>query len=60
MALTADHLVVIARGRLLADTTMRELIQANSRPGTQPASLEDGYLRLTGEHADYQAGGRQR
>jgi ABC-2 type transport system ATP-binding protein len=60
MALTADHLVVIARGRLLADTTVRELIQANSRSGMPPASLEDAYLRLTGEHADYQAGGRRR
>jgi ABC-2 type transport system ATP-binding protein len=60
MALTADHLVVIARGRLLADTTVRELIQANSRSGMPPASLEDAYLRLTGEHADYRAGGRRR
>lgn len=28
MALTADHLVVIGRGRLLADTTVAELIRA--------------------------------
>jgi ABC-2 type transport system ATP-binding protein len=30
MALTADHLVVIARGRLLADMSVREFIAANS------------------------------
>jgi ABC-2 type transport system ATP-binding protein len=31
MALTADHLVVIGQGRLLADTSMAEFIQQNSR-----------------------------
>ncbi|MGV9911623.1 ABC transporter ATP-binding protein [Streptomyces tendae] len=31
MALTADHLVVIGQGRLLADTSMAEFIAANSR-----------------------------
>ena len=31
MALTADHLVVIARGRLLADTTAAAFVAANSR-----------------------------
>ncbi|WP_251094970.1 ATP-binding cassette domain-containing protein [Streptomyces sp. Caat 7-52] len=31
MALTADHLVVIGQGRLLADTSMADFIQANSR-----------------------------
>jgi ABC-2 type transport system ATP-binding protein len=31
MALTADHLIVIGRGRLLADTTVREFIEANTR-----------------------------
>ncbi|SEF50289.1 ABC-2 type transport system ATP-binding protein [Thermomonospora echinospora] len=30
MALTADHLVVIGRGRILADTGMREFIDANA------------------------------
>jgi ABC-2 type transport system ATP-binding protein len=30
MALTADHLVVIGAGRLLADTSMAEFIRANS------------------------------
>ncbi|MEU6760917.1 ABC transporter ATP-binding protein [Streptomyces sp. NPDC046853] len=31
MALTADHLVVIGQGRLLADTSMAEFIRQNSR-----------------------------
>ncbi|MFD8396373.1 ABC transporter ATP-binding protein [Streptomyces sp. NPDC059680] len=31
MALTADHLVVIGQGELLADTSMAEFIQQNSR-----------------------------
>ncbi|MEV6696507.1 ATP-binding cassette domain-containing protein [Streptomyces sp. NPDC051453] len=31
MALTADHLVVIGQGRLLADTSMTDFIQQNSR-----------------------------
>lgn len=31
MAITADHLVVIGRGRLLADTSMAEFIDANAR-----------------------------
>ncbi len=31
MALTADHLVVIGQGRLLADTSMADFIEQNSR-----------------------------
>ncbi|MYW44944.1 ABC transporter ATP-binding protein, partial [Streptomyces sp. SID161] len=31
MALTADHLVVIGQGRLLADTSMADFIRTNSR-----------------------------
>ncbi|WP_031073750.1 ABC transporter ATP-binding protein [Streptomyces sp. NRRL S-118] len=31
MALTADHLIVIGQGRLLADTSMAEFIRQNSR-----------------------------
>jgi ABC-2 type transport system ATP-binding protein len=34
MELTADHLIVIGRGRLLADTSVREFIEANSRAHT--------------------------
>ncbi|MFG3713783.1 ATP-binding cassette domain-containing protein [Micromonospora sp. NPDC047730] len=31
MAITADHLIVIGRGKLLADTTMAEFIKVNAR-----------------------------
>ncbi|MGW5733462.1 MULTISPECIES: ATP-binding cassette domain-containing protein [Streptomyces] len=34
MELTADHLIVIGRGRLLADTDMRDFIETNSRGTT--------------------------
>jgi ABC-2 type transport system ATP-binding protein len=48
MALTAERLVVIGRGRLLADTTVAEL---SCRSG----SLEDAFLQLTGGAAEYGA-----
>ncbi|WP_084780849.1 ABC transporter ATP-binding protein [Planobispora rosea] len=112
MALTADHLVVISRGRLLADTSTREFIEANSRSrvrirtpepermrralaaagvrvrqaadgtleaygteaarvgdlasasgltvheiGTETASLEEAFMRLTGDGADHRTSG---
>jgi ABC-2 type transport system ATP-binding protein len=111
MALTAEHLIVIGRGRLLADTTVREFIATNtrsyvrirtpepermrdalaaagvrSRPATDgalevpdvaaatigdlaatngltvhevsvhQASLEEAFLRLTGDAVEYRAG----
>ncbi len=31
MALTADHLIIIGRGRLLADTSVEDFIEANAR-----------------------------
>jgi ABC-2 type transport system ATP-binding protein len=34
MELTADHLIVIGRGKLLADTAMRDFIETNSQGGT--------------------------
>jgi ABC-2 type transport system ATP-binding protein len=40
MALTAERLIVIGAGRLLADTTVAELSASN-------ASLEDAFLALT-------------
>jgi ABC-2 type transport system ATP-binding protein len=48
MALTADRLIVVGRGRLLADTTVAELA---SRGG----SLEEAFLRLTDEAAQNRA-----
>jgi len=49
MALTADRLIVIGQGRLLADTTVQELA---SRGG---GSLEEAFLGLTGESAQHRA-----
>jgi ABC-2 type transport system ATP-binding protein len=50
MALTADRLIVIARGRLLADTTAADLASQSG------GSLEDAFLQLTGEAAQYRGG----
>jgi ABC-2 type transport system ATP-binding protein len=55
MEMTADRLVVIGRGRLLADTTTAELVGAAGS-----ATLEDAYLRLTGEATEHRAGGTPR
>ena len=45
MAVTADHLVVIGRGRLLADTTVAEFIAANSRSYVRIRTPEPERLR---------------
>ncbi|MET8944261.1 ATP-binding cassette domain-containing protein [Streptomyces sp. NPDC004542] len=44
MALTADHLVVIGQGRLLADTSMAEFIRQNSRSYVRVRSPEQERL----------------
>jgi ABC-2 type transport system ATP-binding protein len=44
--------VVIGRGRLLADTTVSDLI-ASQRSTT----LEEAFMRLTGASVEYRAGG---
>jgi ABC-2 type transport system ATP-binding protein len=44
MALMAEHLVVVGRGRLLADTTVAEL-------AARSTSLEDAFLTLTSQGA---------
>jgi ABC-2 type transport system ATP-binding protein len=46
MAQTADHLIVIAQGRLLADTAVADF----AAPGE---SLEDAFLRLTSDRTDF-------
>ncbi|MFD2763555.1 ABC transporter ATP-binding protein [Micromonospora eburnea] len=46
MALTADRLVVIGRGRLLAETTVAELAGRHD-------NLEDAFFRLTSQATDY-------
>jgi ABC-2 type transport system ATP-binding protein len=45
MALTAEHLVVISRGRLLADTTVERFIAENSMSYVRIATPEPGRLR---------------
>ncbi|MBA0051616.1 ABC transporter ATP-binding protein [Streptomyces sp. AJS327] len=52
MALTADHLIVIGQGRLLADTSMDEFITANSRTHVTLRTPEPDRARalLTAEH----------
>ena len=55
MALTADRLIIIGRGRLIADTTVGAFVT-----GAGSASLEDAYLRLTEDAAEHRAGGGPR
>jgi ABC-2 type transport system ATP-binding protein len=50
MAVTADRLIVIGRGTLLADTTVTELA---ARAG---GSLEDAFFGLAGGSMEFQAG----
>ena len=50
MALTADRLIVIGAGRLLADTTVAEL-------SARSASLEDAFFALTAASVEFRAPG---
>jgi ABC-2 type transport system ATP-binding protein len=50
MALTADHLVVIGQGRLLADAPVAEL-------SARSDSLEDAFLRLTSAATEFRGDG---
>jgi ABC-2 type transport system ATP-binding protein len=50
MAVTADRLIVIGAGRLLADTTVAEL-------AARSASLEDAFFALTAGSAQFRAPG---
>jgi ABC-2 type transport system ATP-binding protein len=45
MELTADHLIVIGQGRLIADTSMRDFIERNSQPVTVVRSPQPDGLR---------------
>src|SRR5581483_4025192 len=49
MALTAQHLLVIGGGRLLADASLAQLTRGH-------ASLEDAYLALTAGAVQYRSG----
>jgi ABC-2 type transport system ATP-binding protein len=50
MALTADRVIVVGAGRLLADTTVAEL-------AARSASLEDAFIELTIDSAEFRATG---
>jgi ABC-2 type transport system ATP-binding protein len=56
MELTADHLIVIGAGRLIADTSMHEFIERNSQPVTLVRTPQPDRLRS----AIDAAGGRVR
>jgi ABC-2 type transport system ATP-binding protein len=63
MAVTADHLLVIGRGRLLADCTTAEFIERYTDPAVysatpavaRPALLEEAFMRLTANTVQYAA-----
>ncbi|PTH90232.1 multidrug ABC transporter ATP-binding protein [Streptomyces sp. A244] len=69
MALTAEHLIVIGRGRLLTDTSVTEFIAANSRSFVRIRTPEPERMRqalsaagvhvLTGEDGALEAVGAQ-
>ncbi|MFC8679956.1 ABC transporter ATP-binding protein [Microbacterium ureisolvens] len=46
LQLIADHVVIIGRGRLLADAPVEDLVAHDE-------TLEEAYLRLTGESVEY-------
>jgi ABC-2 type transport system ATP-binding protein len=48
----AGHLVIVGRGRVIADTTVAELVAA-SRDRVTLRTLEDAYLALTRDQVDY-------
>jgi ABC-2 type transport system ATP-binding protein len=56
---TVGHLIVVGRGRVIADASLAELIAAASVSGHR-ATLEEAYLRLTRDAAEFRATGAQR
>jgi len=50
MAMTADHLLVIGQGQLLAEATTAEFIAASGEP-----NLEAAYLKMTQDAGQYRA-----
>ena len=52
---TADHLVIVGRGRVIADTTVADLLAA--APGDQVTlrALEEAYLALTRDATEYRS-----
>ncbi|MFG2192115.1 ABC transporter ATP-binding protein [Streptomyces sp. NPDC048639] len=50
----ADHLVVLGRGRLLADAPMQEFLEAHGRPRVRLRTTEAARLRSTLSHKGYE------
>ena len=48
MAMTADHLVILGRGRVLADAPTREIVEQ-----AHASSLEEAYMQLTADAVEY-------
>jgi ABC-2 type transport system ATP-binding protein len=48
LALTAEHVIVVGQGRLIADASMADLLA-----GTSASSLEEAFLKLTAGAAEY-------
>jgi ABC-2 type transport system ATP-binding protein len=63
MAVTADHLLVIGRGRMLADCPTAEFIRRYTDPAlyaatpdvAKPALLEEAFMRVTANAVEYSA-----
>ena len=53
----ADHVVVVGRGRVIADSGVAALIAAVSGDRGRRATLEEAYLELTGEAVEYRGAG---
>ena len=52
----ADHLVVVGRGKVIADTTVAGLIAAaSSKAAGRRATLEEAYMQLTSQSVEYRA-----
>ena len=47
MALTADHLLVIGKGRLIADTSVEEFVRSSSRQPVHVREIEALGLEVT-------------
>ncbi len=62
LALTADRVVVLGRGRVLVDATLEDLAARHGIPlselRTGGSSLEDAYRALTGPSLEYRADAR--
>jgi len=52
---TADHLVIVGRGRVIADTSTRDLLAATSGDRVTLRTLEEAYLRLTGDAVEFRS-----